>query len=191
MMRNIALLIVILLSPMVNATPVRYAIDQQKTGIVLSWRAFGGILSQAWLRGVTGDVILDPANEFNDQIHVTIPVATLVASNSLLTWQLKSDMFFDAARYPTIIFISDRVVTLQKDHFRVFGTLNVREIRRPVILDVMLKEHNLAFLALHATTAISRASFNMDRFALVVDDRIAINIDIQARPGRESTNHAQ
>jgi hypothetical protein len=47
----------------------------------------------------------------------------------------------------------------------------------------MLKEHNLAFLALHATTAISRASFNMDRFALVVDDRIAINIDIQARPG--------
>ena len=50
MMRNIALLIVILLSPMVNATPVRYAIDQQKTGIVLSWRAFGGILSQACYR---------------------------------------------------------------------------------------------------------------------------------------------
>jgi polyisoprenoid-binding protein YceI len=126
MMRNIALLIVILLSPMVNATPVRYAIDQQKTGIVLSG-ARSVAYSQAWLRGVTGDVILDPANEFNDQIHVTIPVATLVASNSLLTWQLKSDMFFDAARYPTIIFISDRVVTLQKDHFRVFGTLNVRD----------------------------------------------------------------
>jgi polyisoprenoid-binding protein YceI len=83
---------------MLLAAPVHYDIDQQKTGIVLSWRAFGGILSQAWLKDVTGKVTLDPDNEFNDQIQVTIPVATLVASNSLLTWQLKSNMFFDAAR---------------------------------------------------------------------------------------------
>ncbi|AEN66064.1 YceI family protein [Enterobacter soli] len=191
MTRFTTLLIVILFSPMLLAAPVHYDIDQQKTGIVLSWRAFGGILSQAWLKDVTGKVTLDPDNEFNDQIQVTIPVATLVASNSLLTWQLKSNMFFDAARYPTIAFISDRVVTLQKGHFRVFGVLDVREIRRPVILDVTLEEQSPSSLTLNATTAISRSAFGLDRFALVVDDRIAIDINIGAHPQPGSANHPQ
>lgn len=191
MTRFATLLIGILLSPMLLAAPVHYDIDQQKTGIVLSWRAFGGILSQAWLKDVTGKVTLDPDNEFNDQIQVAIPVATLVASNSLLTWQLKSNMFFDAARYPTIAFISDRVVTLQKGHFRVFGVLDVREIRRPVILDVTLEEQSPSSLTLHATTAISRSAFGLDRFALVVDDRIAIDINIGAHPQPGSANHPQ
>lgn len=191
MTRFATLLIGILLSPMLLAAPVHYDIDQQKTGIVLSWRAFGGILSQAWLKDVTGKVTLDPDNEFNDQIQVTIPVATLVASNSLLTWQLKSNMFFDAARYPTIAFISDRVVTLQKGHFRVFGVLDVREIRRPVILDVTLEEQSPSSLTLHATTTISRSAFGLDRFALVVDDRIAIDINIGAHPQPGSANRPQ
>jgi Uncharacterized conserved protein len=191
MTRFATLLIVILFSPMLLAAPVHYDIDQQKTGIVLSWRAFGGILSQAWLKDVTGKVTLDPDNEFNDQIQVTIPVATLVASNSLLTWQLKSNMFFDAARYPTIAFISDRVVSLQKGHFRVFGVLDVREIRRPVILDVTLEEQSPSSLTLNATTAISRSTFGLDRFALVVDDRITIDINIGAHPQPGSANHPQ
>ncbi len=35
---------------------------------------------------------------------------------------------------------------------------------------------------LHASTAISRSAFNMDSFAVPVDDTVTINIEIQARP---------
>lgn len=170
-----------LLSPAVYAQPVSYTINTDKTPITLSWHAFGGILSWANLNGVTGNVTLDPANEFADRIEVTIPVATLVASNRLLTWQLKSDMFFDAARYPTIRFSSTRVVALGDGHFRVFGALTVKDIQRPVILEATLEEHKAAeSISLHATTAISRSAYQMDKFAMVVDDRIAIKIEIEA-----------
>jgi len=49
-----------------------------------------------------------------------------------------------------------------------------------VILEATLDRLPGEAIALHATTAISRSVYKMDRFALVVDDRIAIAIEIQA-----------
>lgn len=182
MLRPTLLLVFTLMCPSLQAALIAHTIDTDKTTIKLSWRAFGGIASWANLKGVTGQVTLNPDNEFDDRINVTVPVATLQASNNLLTWQLKSDMFFDAARYPTITFSSSRVVKLGPDHYRAFGSLTVRDLSRPVILDARLDRLSGETIVLHATTAISRSAYKMDRFALVVDDRIAIAIKIQANP---------
>ena len=178
MLRRLVI-VLFLVCPWAMAAPKSYIIDTNDTAIRLSWHAFGGILSWATFSGVTGAVTLNPDNDVDDHIHVTIPVATLVASNTLLTWQLKSDMFFDAEHYPTIEFISSRVVDQGAGRFRVFGTLTVRNIARPVILEAAVKDPHAQALTLDATTAISRASYGMDKFALVVDDRIAIAIAIQ------------
>ncbi|GKW28858.1 YceI family protein [Pectobacterium brasiliense] len=175
----------LLISPLLHAMPLNYTIATDKTAIALSWQAFGH-LSQASLDGVTGNITLDAEKEINDRIDVKIPITTLQASNRLLTYQLKSSLFFDAEHYPDITFTSSRVVALGHGHFRVFGSLSVKNVQRPVILDATLEEHggNVSdeeALFLHATTAISRSAFNMDRFTGVVDDRVAISIDIQAK----------
>ncbi|KHT22723.1 YceI family protein [Pectobacterium carotovorum] len=175
----------LLISPLLHAMPLNYTIATDKTAIALSWQAFGH-LSQASLDGVTGNITLDAEKEMDDRIDVRIPISTLQASNGLLTYQLKSSLFFDAEHYPDIRFTSSRVVALGHGHFRVFGSLSVKNIQRPVILDATLEEHggNVSgeeALSLHATTAISRSAFNMDRFTGVVDDRVAISIDIQAK----------
>ncbi|TAI81039.1 YceI family protein [Pectobacterium versatile] len=175
----------LLISPLLHAMPLNYTIATDKTAIALSWQAFGH-LSQASLDGVTGNITLDAEKEIDDRIDVKIPISTLQASNGLLTYQLKSSLFFDVEHYPDIRFTSSRVVALGHGHFRVFGSLSVKNIQRPVILDATLEEHggNVSgeeALSLHATTVISRSAFNMDRFTGVVDDRVAISIDIQAK----------
>lgn len=175
----------LLISPLLHAMPLNYTIATDKTAIALSWQAFGH-LSQASLDGVTGNITLDAEKEMDDRIDVKIPISTLQASNGLLTYQLKSSLFFDAEHYPDIRFTSSRVVALGHGHFRVFGSLSVKNIQRTVILDATLEEHggNVSgeeALSLHATTVISRSAFNMDRFTGVVDDRVAISIDIQAK----------
>jgi polyisoprenoid-binding protein YceI len=183
MMRIAALVTVgILMTPSSFAVPLNYNINTDKTVVALSWHAFGSTLSHASLVGVTGDVKLDTDNDLDDRINVSIPVKTLVASNHLLTWQLKSGMFFDAERYPMIVFTSTRVVQQTAGHFRVFGSLKVKDIQRPVILDAVLntQDDSNGMLALHVTTAIFRSAYNMDKLLAVVDDRVAIAIDIQA-----------
>lgn len=168
------------------ASPVSYRIDTQKTTISLSWHAFGSV-SKASMGKVTGGITLDAGDERGDRIDVTIPAATLEASNSLLTYQMKSRPFFDAERYPNIAFTSSRVVALGNGHFRLFGTLKIKNVTRPVILDASLsgKTGRLSAagnMVMHASTAISRSAFNMDSFAALVDDTVTINIEIQARP---------
>lgn len=168
------------------ASPVSYRIDTQKTTISLSWHAFGSV-SKASMGKVTGEITLDAGDERGDRIDVTIPAATLEASNSLLTYQMKSRPFFDAERYPNIAFTSSRVVALGNGHFRLFGTLKIKNVTRPVILDASLdgKTSGLSAagnMVMHASTAISRSAFNMDSFAALVDDTVTINIEIQARP---------
>ncbi len=168
------------------ASPVSYRIDTQKTTISLSWHAFGSV-SKASMGKVTGGITLDAGDERGDRIDVTIPAATLEASNSLLTYQMKSRPFFDAERYPNIAFTSSRVVALGNGHFRLFGTLKIKNVTRLVILDAALdgKTGGLSAagnMVMHASTAISRSAFNMDSFAALVDDTVTINIEIQARP---------
>lgn len=178
---------VMLMNSPLFAASLNYNINTEKTVVALSWHAFGSTLSHASLEGVTGAVRLDTDNGLDSRIDVSIPVNTLIASNSLLTWQLKSGMFFDAERYPFIVFTSTRVVMQTPWHFRVFGSLKVRDVQHPVMLDVVLDEQNATrqTLSLHATTAIFRSTYNMDKLLAVVDDRVAIAIDIQAlaRPG--------
>lgn len=67
------------------ASPADYRINSQETTITLSWQAFGD-MSQARLGNVTGDIALNAGNDRDDTVHVSIPVATLNASNQLLTW---------------------------------------------------------------------------------------------------------
>ncbi|WP_404651348.1 YceI family protein [Raoultella terrigena] len=169
------------------AMPVSYGISTPNTAIGLSWQAFGGT-SQAHLAGVTGEFTLDMANDMDDRLSVNIPVATLTASNSLLTWQMKGRLFFDADRYPAIRFTSSRVVALGGGRFRVFGYLCVKNILRPVILEAILEAptgssvgRGREVLSLHATTAISRSAFNMDSLAALVGDTVTIDIAIEAK----------
>lgn len=184
MTRVITFLIsVLLFNPLSHAVSLHYTIITPDTAIVLSWRAFGAI-SHAKLSGVTGEVALNPSDELDNHVKVSIPVSTLIASNNLLTYQLKSSMFFYSARYPDIVFTSSRIVAQDKHHLRIFGSLLVKDVQRPVILEATMEELDHAEkdedrISLHAITTISRSAYHMDRFTALVDDTVTINIDIQ------------
>lgn len=178
--------LIALFSPALYAAPMTYAIATEKTSIELSWRAFGHAFSKARLQGVTGTVTLDPTEERDNRIEVNIPVGTLVASNALLTWQLKSDLFFDAQHYPDIHFVSSRVASLGGGNYRIFGLLSVKDVSRPVVMLATLDSGQVispasSSLALHASTAISRTAFRVDRLVGVVDDRVEIALTIAAQ----------
>lgn len=174
------------LSASLHAAPITYAIATDKTAIGLSWRAFGHSFSQAHLEGVTGTVTLNPDQDRDDRVEVNIPVDTLVASNTLLTWQLKSDMFFDAQHYPGIRFVSSWVAALGAGEYRIFGVLTVKDVSRPVVMLATLEggqplTSSSQSLTLHASTAISRTAFRVDRLVGIVDDRVAIALTITAQ----------
>lgn len=168
------------------ASTAQYGINAQNANVTLSWRlSAGSKLYRARLSQVNGIVTMDPDQDAQNKIEVNIPINTLDAHNILLTHELKSSRFFDEARFPVATFRSSRIVSTGGGHYRVLGTLQIRDVQRPVMLeaDVSPVPHPGTapkHLLLRAQTTVSRSAFGMDSYLLLVADPINVAIKIEA-----------
>ncbi|WP_413728421.1 YceI family protein [Sodalis sp. RH19] len=181
MPRFLSLLPLLLVCAAAAAAPLHYDINTVPTAVVLSWKVLGAGNSHADITGITGRLDLNPRQDGNARVEVTIPVGNIDAHNGILSAELKSPLFFDQARYPNATFTSSRVVADGKDQYKVFGTLQIKTISHPVILAAKLVSLNdprsgERHLTFYADTAIARSAFAMTRFIPMVSDRIAIHI---------------
>ena len=84
--------------------------------------------------GVEGNIHIsdDPLGSW---VEVTIDPASVQTGDEKRDAHLRSPEFFDVERYPEIRFRSTRIEGTP-DHFQVTGDLTVRDVTRPVTLDV-------------------------------------------------------
>ncbi|KQN51954.1 hypothetical protein ASE93_02005 [Serratia sp. Leaf50] len=172
-------------SAMAFANPVQYAINTQKTSVEVFWTLAGSAISHAQITHITGAITLDSHKDFEDKIVVNIPIYSLNAQNILLTNELKSGTFFDEAHFPLAHFSSTRVIDIGGGHYRVLGSLQIKNIQRAVILEAEIvpdvhPNAQRGDMTLRANTTISRSAFGMDSYLLLVADPIKIDINIEA-----------
>ncbi len=86
---------------------------------------------------VAGTLTLDEREPANSHINVTIGTASLDTKMAARDKHLRSTDFFDVEHYKKMTFTSQRIEALDQvaGHYRVTGTLTVREVRREVSLD--------------------------------------------------------
>src|SRR5437868_4273658 len=75
-------------------------------------------------------------NPLDSHVEVTIDVASISTGDEKRDGHLKSADFFDIEKYPTITFRSTAVRPTGKDRFEVDGDLTIREVTRPVTLEL-------------------------------------------------------
>ncbi len=68
-------------------------------------------------------------------VEVSIDVASINTADAKRDAHLTSPDFFDVERFPTITFVSTRVLDHSGDRFRLEGDLTVRDVTRTVTLD--------------------------------------------------------
>ncbi len=59
---------------------------------------------------VSGTLDLQPANPAASKLSITIPVASASTTSPKLTGELKGDQWLDAGKFPTMTFVSTKVV---------------------------------------------------------------------------------
>ncbi|HEY8524798.1 MAG TPA: YceI family protein [Acidimicrobiales bacterium] len=105
----------------------------------------------------------DPAAS---SVEVTIDVASIDTRDETRDNHLRSPDFFDAEKYPTITYRSRGVTVTGPGRFTVQGDLTVRDVTRPVDLDVTYEGvakdpwGNQRF-GITATTEIDREDFGL------------------------------
>lgn len=135
---------------------------------------------------VDATITLDLDNQVGS-VEVSIDVQSVSTGSLLFDQVLRSDMFFDAERFPVITFKSSRLSFGKLDDIiAVEGHLTVKGITRPVTLTVthfkcmmhpMLRK---PACGLNATGKVRRSEFNLGRFVPLIRDEITLHVVMEA-----------
>jgi polyisoprenoid-binding protein YceI len=141
-------------------------------------------------RKVSGTVYFDPANPEKDKIDAVVDTTTVSTREDKRDEHLKSDAFFDVAKYPTMTFKSTSA-SKQGGKLLVMGDLTLHGVTKPVTLEVEgpsaeIKDPFGNFkVGASATTKINRKDFGLtwnkalDGGGVMVGDEVTINIDVE------------
>jgi polyisoprenoid-binding protein YceI len=168
------------------AAPLTYKIDPNHTDVVASWSHFGFSNPIAHFGKVDGSITYDPADVGASKVEVTIPLSGLNSHVSDFDDHLRSDDFFDAAKFPDITFKSTSVKAAGKGKLKVSGDLTIKGITKPVVLDVTINKVGLQPLAkrdaagFNATATIKRTDFGVGKYAPNVSDEVTLSITTEA-----------
>jgi polyisoprenoid-binding protein YceI len=100
--------------------------------------------------------------DFSDaKINFTAEVGSINTDNEQRDNHLKSDDFFNAAKYPQIKFVSTSFVPLGDNKYKLEGTLTIRDITRQITFDV---KYGGTVTAMGGTHVGFKATSKIDRF---------------------------
>ncbi len=140
---------------------------------------------------VSGTVQMDDKDISKSSVEVTIDAASVDTRVADRDKDLRSDHFFDTAKYPTLTFKSTRVEQVAPGMLKVTGDLTIHGTTKQVVLDVegptapVKDPWGNQRAAASASTKINRQDFGvkwnatMDNGGVVVGDEVSITIDVE------------
>ncbi len=136
----------------------------------------------------------------SSRVDVCIDAGSLDTQNDLRDADLRGPDFFDAAAFPTIQYHATGLRRVG-EKWVVDGTLTIREIARPVPLELVYRgtapprPGEPSRIAFHATAAVKRADFGMTRGLLdeigLVADKPDVWIEIDAEFQAEGSSETE
>lgn len=138
-----------------------------------------------------GTVEYDPANLEASKANLTIDTTTVDTRNENRDKDLRSSKFFDVEKYPTITFVSKRVVPQGQGKFQLAGDMTMHGVTKevtfsvegpmPAVKDAKGNLHSGA----SATTKINRKDFGLtwsgplEGGGVTVGDEVELTVEIE------------
>ncbi len=139
---------------------------------------------------VTGSVITNAEDPSAGAIDVSIDVGSIDTREPQRDAHLRSGDFFDVERFPAMTFRSTRIEPADAGTFQVTGNLTIRDVTRPVVLDVTPEGHGRdpwggERAGFSAKATIRRSDFGLtwnqllETGGVAVGDEVRIVIDVE------------
>ena len=133
----------------------------------------------------SGEIVYSPTDLANSSANVSIDVASINTRIDKRDAHLKSPDFFDAAKYPTITFVSTKFTPTA-----ITGNLTMKgvtkEVTIPVTISGPVDEMGHEAIGITGSVTINRQDYGinwnktLDQGGLAVSNDVAINISIEA-----------
>lgn len=162
-----------------------FTLDPQHTYVLWKIKHFG-FSTQVGKWYATGTLEIDKDKPQNAKLNATINVNNMITGIPELDEHLQGKSFFDTAQFPTATFVSNKVEVTGKNTAKVFGTLTLHGVSKPVVLNVKLNEAGVSLitnkmtLGFSGTTTLKRSDFGINTLLPGLSDEVQIDIGSEA-----------
>ena len=172
-----------LLGPAHGAVEI-YKIDPIHSSVGFTIRHFFTRVPGSFTK-FSGTITVDRDHLEHSAAEVTIDAASIDTRVEMRDKDLRSDHFFDVAKFPSITFKSNAWKATGPDAFDITGDLTIRDVTK----EVVLKAKSLGFgpgmrgamlSGWEATTTLNRNDFGITRLAGVLGNDVAVTITVEA-----------
>ena len=141
--------------------------------------------------GLKGTVKYDSGNLSGSTVNLTIDASTIDTRNEKRDSDLKSAEFFDIQKYPTITFVSNKVVPVSPGKFKLVGDMTMHGVTKQVTFDVagpqlpVKDQKGNLHSGATATTTIDRTDFGLvwnrvlEGGGLTVGDEVDLTVEVE------------
>lgn len=178
---------VLLISTAAAAPQYRYRIDESASQVTAKVAFFGLASKTAQFPKMHGGITLSPQDLARIDLLVELDATQLTAGDGVTLARLKSDKFFDVARYPAVTFAGQRMTMTGPETANVAGSVTARGVTRPATLAVTFtappaRATGHEAIDLTGTTTIDRRQFGMTSWGLIVGNQVTIRIKARMVP---------
>ena len=141
--------------------------------------------------GPTGTVTFDPADLHTLKVDASFDTKSVNTRNADRDKDLRSDLFFDVAKFPKMTFKSKRAEPGAAGHLKLIGDLTIKGVTKEVTLEVEGPSPEIKDIwgerriGATATTTLDRRQFGLvynrmlEGGGAVVGDAITVTIDLE------------
>ncbi len=157
-----------------------YAVDSNHTRVLFSASHMGFTTWYGEFTNVAGSLNLDTKAPEKSAVEIHLPTASVSTSNAKLDGELKSDQWFDAGKFPDVVFKSTALVLTGRATGELAGDLTFHGVTRPVTLAVkfngagvnpLSKKFTVGF---NATGSIKRSDFGVKTHIPLIGDEVSL-----------------
>ena len=159
-----------------------YVVEPEHTQIGFGVSHMGFTTYYGRFSGASGTLELTPKDTAGSKLSVSVPTASVDTTSEKLDRELKGDQWFDAAKYPTISFVSTQIAPSGPGEAKVMGELTMHGVTKPVTFDAKFvgaginpidKKYTVGFAI---TGMVSRSEFGVKAYVPLIGDEVAITI---------------
>jgi len=134
-MKRSTLLLFFLTGIWVQAGAATYKIDPEHSAVMFHIHHLLGKVTGRF-EHLQGTVDYDASKPAVWKTSATIEAASINTESAQRDTHLRSEDFFEVAKYPTLEFVSSGVTDVQGNHAKLHGNLTMRGVTKPIVLDL-------------------------------------------------------
>ncbi len=167
-------------------TAETYKIDPMHTYVLWRINHFGFSIQVGKFTMIDGTISGSEQEPEDCKVNATIYMNKLSTGIPKLDEHLESADFFDAKKFPTATFVSNKVEVIGTHTAKVYGMLTLHGVTKPVTLEAKLLNvgmhpmKNVKSVGFTATTTFKRSEFGIDKYLPMLGDEVQIDIGAEA-----------